>query len=323
MMKLWQNYMASWLDRRIPSARQFSLGTRNIFIFPSGFGWLFLLLNFALFLLGTNYQNNLMLMLSYFLSALFLICLFSTYMNFARLKVKLGKTQNVFAGDQLPLPLWFHHYEDDQQHASGLLEIRFWQEKPCLQIDLDAFSNPVTLAYDCSVRGPLSLPRITLTSLFPLGLFRCWTHLKFDSDIVVYPKPVPCAIALQNTLVQQQESQHSQGQQGHEDFDSLKAYQLGEPLHHVSWKHLAKGRGMISKQFSSNVSTSGWLSLLPCATDELEQKLGQLCFQVLELSRSDTVFGLDLGQTKIEPASGNQHQRNCLIALAMFNRERK
>ena len=313
--------MVSWLDRRIPSARQFNLNSRNTFIFPSGFGWLFLVLSVALFLLGTNYQNNLMLMLAFFLAAIFLVNLFATYINFARINIKLGKTHNVFAGEQLPLPIWFEQKEKDAVQASGLFNLGFWREKPTLTIDLDKFSNPVTLAYDCNTRGKLELPRVTLQSSYPLGLFRCWTHLKFDSDIVVYPKPVPSSISLRKTTSHEQDSGMASNQRGHEDFDSLKAYQTGEPLNHVSWKHLAKGRGMISKQFSSNQSESGWLTLAPCAADELEKKLGQLCFQVFELSREGTHFGLDLGPNKIEPSSGSQHQTNCLVALALYNKD--
>ena len=67
-----QQYIRKWLDKRIPAANEFQLSHRSIFIFPAKFGALFLALCALLFLLGTNYQNNLMLLLCYFLVALFL-----------------------------------------------------------------------------------------------------------------------------------------------------------------------------------------------------------------------------------------------------------
>lgn len=322
MIRVWQDYMANWLDRRIPSARQFIFDARNTFIFPTGFGWLFLLLSFGLFLLGTNYQNNLMLMLCFFLAAIFLVNLFVAYLNFARIRIKLGKTNNVFAGDQLQLPLWIDQQEGQSDKAHGLLDMGFWKQKPHAQVDLDKFANPANLAFDCKQRGPLVLPRVTLSSFFPMGLFRCWTHIKFKTDILIYPSPAPCPINLRLVSEQQEEEYTTSSHAGHEDFDSLKSYRTGDPLKHVSWKHLAKGQGMVSKQFSSNQSETGWLTLPPSAAEDIELKLSQLCFQVLELSRKGTTFGLDLGPHKIEPANGAQHQQACLSALALYNKVR-
>ena len=77
-----------WLDKRIPPASQHSLTMNNIFILPTGFGWAFIIMSLCLFLLGTNYQNNLMVLLSYILLSIMLLTLFYTHQNFARLAVK-------------------------------------------------------------------------------------------------------------------------------------------------------------------------------------------------------------------------------------------
>ena len=107
----WQARMGRWLDNRIPKARQFSLGHKSIFIFPSKFGWLYLTLCLGIFILGTNYQNNLMQLLCFFLIALFLLNLFVAYLNFSKLSIQLGKTHHVYAGEQVQLPLWINHEE--------------------------------------------------------------------------------------------------------------------------------------------------------------------------------------------------------------------
>ena len=41
-----------WLDRRIPPARQITLGTRSLFILPTRMGLLYLLVLLAMSLLG-------------------------------------------------------------------------------------------------------------------------------------------------------------------------------------------------------------------------------------------------------------------------------
>ena len=319
----WRPLLSRWLDKRIPAAQQFQLDLNNIFIFPARFGWFFLLLCILLFLLGTNYQNNLMLLLCYFLLSIFLVSLFSSYLNFASIHLQLGKLPAVYAGDNLHVPLWLNAKISTDDKAKpiaphGLLDFNFWQQPTNYWIDADKLCNPVTLDFPCPKRGKIKLPRVTVASFYPLGLFRCWSHLAFNNEILVYPKPQPCSIQLDAFDQSSNEGKNISSVAGHDDFDSLKAYQKGEPLHHVSWKQLAKGQGMVSKQFVSSSNQSGWLRLLPCSHTELETRLSQLCFQVLELSRSQEVFGLDLGNTCITPNSGITHRDACLQALAVF-----
>ncbi len=299
-------------------ARSFALDLRSIFIFPSVFGGLFLLLCLCLFLLGTNYQNNLMLALCFFLVALFLINLFTSYLNFARLKISLGNTQHVYAGDDIRFAIWISQHSGEENTAHGKLQFRFWLQKDSIEVDVDSTQNPIWITLPTRRRGQYSMPRLTVSSYYPLGLYRCWTHLLFDHSTLVYPKPVPCEMALDYLSEDNNESESHAITRGHDDFDGLKSYQLGDPLYHVAWKQVAKGQGMVSKQFSSSQSSSGWLRLLPCSADNVEHKLGQLCFMVNQLSQQQVTFGLDLGSVQIAPDSGVHHQEACLAALATF-----
>ena len=115
-MTVLQGYWNKWLNKRIPAATQHHLNHQNIFIFPAKFGLLFLSLCVLLFLLGTNYQNNLMLLLCYFLLAIFLVNLLASYINFARIDLQIGKCSEVFVGDNL------HGGRED-------LKICWWQRK--------------------------------------------------------------------------------------------------------------------------------------------------------------------------------------------------
>lgn len=331
-MKYLQTLTNTWLNKRIPAANQHSLDHTKIFIFPSRFGGLFLLLCMLLFLLGTNYQNNLMLLLCYFLLALFLINLLASYINFARIHLQQGKSSQVFVGDNLPLPMWLNIDNKQKKPINGLLYFSFFCIKkdhqahhhPVSKIDSNAYSNPITLGYTCERRGKLVLPRVTVSSYYPLGLFRCWTHLAFNNEIIIYPRPLPCSVQLVNRSQSNDENSADQiiEQTGYDDFSHLKSYQAGEPLHHVAWKQLAKGRGMVSKHFASNAQQTGWLKLTTHSRQndatQVEKDISQLTYQVIELSRQQLVFGLDLGANCIAPNSGAAHQNACLKALALY-----
>jgi uncharacterized protein (DUF58 family) len=348
-MTLLQSYWNKWLNKRIPAATQHHLNHHNIFIFPAKFGLLFLSLCLLLFVLGTNYQNNLMLLLCYFLLAIFLVNLLASYINFARIDLQIGKCPEVFVGDNLQIPLWLNanndshnlatssttgrlHFKYQTNQHTSTKNTKFQHDQQSTEVDADALTNPIHLSQTCYQRGKLTLSRVTVQSFYPLGLYRCWTHLAFIHEITVFPKPIPCEIQLH--ISDHHRAKKSGGivnvQAGHDDFSHLKAYQVGEPLNHVAWKQLAKGRGMVSKQFSSMSNHIGWLKLsaeykkkaLSSSTmlDKitLDKELGELCYQVIELSRTQRTFGLDLGAQCITPNSGAGHRLACLRALAYF-----
>ena len=347
-MDLLQRYWDKWLNKRIPAATQHQLNHHNIFIFPAKFGLLFLSLCLLLFLLGTNYQNNLMLLMCYFLLAIFLVNLLTSYINFARIDLQIGKCPEVFVGDNLQIPLWLNANNDSNNLATfstkGLLHFKFQThqhkstkktkfqyEQQNTEVDADAFTNPIHLSQKCHQRGKLTLSRVTVQSFYPLGLYRCWTHLAFTHNITVFPKPLPCEIKLHisDHSTAKKSGEIANEQTGHDDFSHLKAYQVGESLNHVAWKQLAKGRGMVSKQFSSVSNHVGWLKLSADYKNKVlshsivtkttsDRELGELCYQVIELSRTQRTFGLDLGTQCIAPNSGAGHRLACLIALAYF-----
>ena len=101
----WRERMTAWLDRRIPPAPGHQLDLRSIFIIPSRFGWLYLLLCISLFVLGTNYQNNLMLLLCFIMLAILLINLHASYWNFARLSLNLKAIPPGYADSQVSTKL--------------------------------------------------------------------------------------------------------------------------------------------------------------------------------------------------------------------------
>ncbi|MCY7296978.1 DUF58 domain-containing protein [Alteromonas sp. a30] len=321
---LWNKRMLMWLDKRIPSERKFQLGMDSIFIFPSKFGVLFIGLCIGLFILGSNYSNNLLLLLCFFLVSLFLINLTASYSNFSKIQLQIGRIHPIFAGEESTFPIWFSHVSEDESQLpyKGKIYLKRFQQKTHTTFDPAHATNPINLAFGELPRGKHSIPRITVESYYPLGLYRCWTHLKFKGEVIVYPKPLPLSHFPILSGHANSETSGAKSQQGQEDFETLTSYRQGDPMHRIAWKLVAKRQALVSKQFSTPLSETLWLSLNQMPTRNIEEALSYLCWLVNECHKSEVRYGLHLGNTSIEPQNGAAHREACLHALALYPNER-
>ena len=81
-----------WLARRLPAASQIVLDQKRIFIFPTGYGFFYLLVAALLFIGGINYENNLILALSFLMASLFLVAILHTFRNLSALGLRDRKS---------------------------------------------------------------------------------------------------------------------------------------------------------------------------------------------------------------------------------------
>ena len=173
-----------------------------------GFGYL--LTCIGLFILGTNYQNNLMLLLFQFLLAIFLLHLFVTYRNFTSVSLAIKDIQPVYQQDHALLSIQLH-VNDDSQPFNGGLHVQLRGSKLAVLHRRADQDKEVKLLLPARQRGTFKLPRVTLSSTYPLGFFRCWTHLDFNKTLTIYPKPIPSALKLDANLLGRRQAHHASG----------------------------------------------------------------------------------------------------------------
>ena len=313
----WQQHINAWLNKRIPASAEQKLTRRNLFILPTRFGVAYLFFVIVLFLLGTNYQNNLIMLLSYFLVSLFISVMLHSFFNLVGLTLIAKREIKGFAEDRIYLPvklnsdkarfsIQFNFETQDSVTVSKLLPLAF------------ATDNCVLIPYNAPKRGVYSAERVKVASEYALGLFTCWTKLDFACQCVIYPKPLALKLTAQAQGGQEQEQQGHALEQHGDDFYQLKMYQKGEPLTQVAWKQLAKGQGMLTKSYQSMQGSETWLKLSDMPSNDLEKKLAYLCYLVQQYYHNDQCFGLDLEETIIAPDHSKMHLEQCLYALASF-----
>ncbi|WP_371194529.1 DUF58 domain-containing protein [Glaciecola sp. SC05] len=312
----WLTRRNHWLDKRIPAQNKSRFNLTNTFILPSSFGWAMVAIVLFLFILGTNYQNNIVLSMSYFFSALLLLSLFHSYQYFTQHELSFSPFEPEFENRDITLKC---QLLSTQQYPAGEFLLSSMGRQLQYSLEKEYESTHLSLNLPPMTRGLHMCARIKVECYFGFGLFRCWSYLQPQHRILVYPIAIKAPIKLhpsnknnENTLAQTTIKLQSDNLQGIRNFVAT------DPIHHVSWKHMAKGQGMLTKDFSENAGISGWLKLSDYIQGDLENGLRIMSYQIQHLSQEQVVFGVDLGATKILPQTGYAHLQNCLFQLATF-----
>lgn len=142
-------------------------------------------------------------------------------------------------------------------------------------------------------RGRLNLPRLTVSSVYPLGILQAWSYVFLDGYAWVYPARLAYDIkAKQLVISDQMHAASLQNQAGQDDFDQLDSYVPGESLARISWGHGHAGR-LLSKRFVDPVGQEQVLDYYQMPAANHEDKLCQLRFGIDALAQSQDAFRLN------------------------------
>ena len=94
-----------WLKRRIPPASMHKLSNRNVFIMPTRFGYVYQIFVVLLFLLATNYQNNVIMLLSYLMASLFITTMMHSFYNLSGIVLSADNKAAGYANQNISFPI--------------------------------------------------------------------------------------------------------------------------------------------------------------------------------------------------------------------------
>ncbi len=309
------NYkMNAWLVRRIPVSSEHQLSSQNIFILPSRFGIAFLLFILLLFLMATNYQNNLIMLFSYLMASLFITAMLKSFFNLSGLKVKAQS--EIYGHTDTDL---FYTISLSSQTPRYALNLQFDQQPktyiPCCEVG----TSKIKVSFQSALRGRYKPGRLRISSAYCFGLFTTWTRLDFNCQAIIYPKQTIITGHLAAlSAIEESPQVTSSDQPGMDEFYQLKSYSQGEPLSRVAWKQFAKGQGKMSKEYQQQQGELRWLKLTDMPANHVEIKLQQLSYLIIEYSNMGKAFGVDLGYCTIAINTGAIHKQTCLTALADY-----
>lgn len=313
--KRWRQRWTAWLDRRIPPARQVKLSHKSIFIMPGRSGLLFGAALIVMLLTAVNYQNSLIFALTFWLFSLAIAAMFFTFRNLSELTIAAGHAYPCFAGDVIELPVRLLAKEKKSHDA---LNIHF-PDNPSVAAEVTAGDSVTAgLSFRTEQRGYLNPGRLRLDTRYPVGLYQAWTWVRLDFNVLIYPKPefVPFVFSTGEggEDIQGAPSRHS----GQQDFQGLRPYKPGDSLKQIAWKQLARGKGLVTKEFDGDEGASCWLDWDVLAPANTETRLSRLCGWVLQAQQNGWKYGLRLPGHQVSPDNSEVHRDYCLQLLAVY-----
>lgn len=289
--------------------------TGKIYIWLTHFGMFYVAVLLVMLLGALNYKNNMGLLLTFLLAGIALIALFATHRTLSAVTVTLITCAPAFAGDPMTITL------DAECSDTPVPSFLFKINDATSQASLEKGSNEsFRLSLPTVHRGEITIDRVRLETVYPLGLFRSWRSLHFDGARgVVYPSPHPGPLPFGEAETGR-EPGRSQPKAGSEDFSGHRLYQPGDVPRHIDWRAYSRGQGLFSKTFeapAASATTLVWEALPP---GDPEYRLSVMCHAVLKTARQPQPFGMRLPWARIAPGTGPRHVHACLHQLALMGR---
>ncbi len=306
------DYWYLWINKRSALTNPQILSQQNIYILPSGFGWIYGLLLLSLFSGAINYQISTVFLMTFLLAVIGLVSAWEAHGNLKELSIKLISIEDAQQGKPAQITLLIH----SSTAIRFGLSFQLINQPPTRLEQIPPEGIQFILPIETEKRGYFPLPRITISSLFPFGIFRVWGYARFDAHYYVYPTPIspefwPNPVSNQNKKIK-----HTSGVDEFYDLKQVENPWLQPNL--IAWKIAAKEQGWYVKTRDSNEGEFWLFSLNDLPANTVETKLQHLSYWLIHSELNHYIYGLELAKSPIHFARGKEHLQHCLRQLALY-----
>jgi uncharacterized protein (DUF58 family) len=313
----------AWWQARQPPADTHQTTQRNVYIVPTVAGLAFCGTLGVLLLASINEQLSLGYALTFALTGAGLASMHTTHANLRGLQMDLKVPEGVHAGDEFTLELRLHNSGRARFGIAVSAQLDSGATEPAW-VDVPALGHAVLkLRLPALQRGLRELPRLVVTTRFPLGLFRAWSYWRPASRVWVYPRPeaVLAPFPTQAEAGAGEAASKRQAASG-TDFSGVRSYRRGDSMKQILWRKAAlaldQGLPLWVRETEAPLAQDLWLDWRDTHGRDVEARLSRLTAWVLAAERAGQSYGLRLAGHELSPSLGATHRQACLEMLAGF-----
>lgn len=263
---------------------------------------------------GATYGNNLVYLLAFILFSIFLISMVQTHLNLKHLSLQFVSGGDVNEGEVVPL-----HLSIVNSKNSAVQNLKVSCPKNSVEAARVSFvearsQSAANLRFEPLECGVKAVPRVKLSTRYPLGLFYAWMYWEFREGLYIYPKPQGRPNPPDQHSVEDGEHEGQRGGVG-TDYREHKLFQQGDSFRHVDWKAFARLRPLMTKKFEGDPKEILSLDWEMTSGSSKKARLEQLSLWIKEAKLKNQAFSMNLPEYRLALGSGHQHAKLALRAL--------
>jgi uncharacterized protein (DUF58 family) len=277
----------------------------------------------VLLLASINEQLSLGYALTFALTGAGLASMHTTHANLRGLQMDLKAPEGVHAGDEFTLELRLHNDGAARFGIAVSAQLDGGPSEPAW-VDVPARGHAVLkLRLPAGPRGLRELPRLVVTTRFPLGFFRAWSYWRPASKVWVYPRPEEVLAPFPTQAeAGAGAATATRSARGGSDFSGVRSYRRGDSLRQVLWRKsalaLEQGLPLWVRETEAPLAQDLWLDWRDTQGRDVEARLSRLTAWVLAAERLGLPYGLRLPAQELAPSLGGPHRQASLELLAGF-----
>ena len=280
--------------------------TTSLKLTSEGGAWF--VLSFLIFLIATNYNNNVVFLLACLLLGVWLLSAWLTLKNMVGLNCLHWSVDPCFEGSDAVYRLLVEAHDGQSHFEIGCDEANETHRVTELN---KGKRHWLLFNTKMDVRGNHKPSDTSVFSTWPFGLWQASCTTPDIPLCLVYPKPMgnqPLPSLDQRCL-----DIHST-----DELSGLRSYQEGDNLRYIDWKAMARSEQTLVKIFDGDHQQQTlWLDAKNVQVVDFEDKCRQLSRWVVECERQGIQYGLRVGAAMLSPGSTRIHQHLSLRLLAL------
>ena len=306
-----------WFRAGPRDSQPYTVSNRRIYVLPTRFG-LFIGISLLVLILGAlNYNNNAALILGFILISLCNNSLIAAHLSLLGLTIRTQPMAPVFAGQPCLLEVQLSKQESGRSIPH---HIQLNYGDAVTDMHHDSFTAQADLPIPTRTRGLMAIDRIRLFTQQPLGLAKAWSYLNLQGSIMVYPAPRGQPLGAQ--FKTESEQAGNQVRMRTDQPHHLREFKPGDSRKQIAWKTSARTETLQVREYETAGTDDLLLDWQELRHLGYEQRIEQLCLWVMQADQKKLRFALYLPGLALPCATGPEHRRRCLEALALMPHDR-
>ncbi|WP_372651383.1 DUF58 domain-containing protein [Halobacteriovorax sp.] len=235
------------------------LSSNKTYILPSRFGLGLIFITFLVFIIAITFGHPFSYFITFFLTSIIVVCAFSTNSTISKLKTFHFHDEFIECGNEELVSVNISNREYSSSMSLYTTSELSVNEKATI---ISNENNKLRFSLKSDHCGILKMSRIKIHTTFPLGIFRAWKYIDSNKQVIVYPKRVVAGDIYRESLYSKgSESENIYNIETKDEFLDHRKFRDTDSWKHIDWKAFARGRGLLTKNFSGQDSNAVVLSV--------------------------------------------------------------